>query len=219
MPTDRRTAWWAACLATALLAGWGVWRIWSASAPASGGPPALPAPVLTATSPETADPARYQGPILDRSVPTKVFIPSIQLRAALDQVGLAPDGTIETPPYERARRAAWYRLGPAPGEAGPAVIVGHVDSKQSVAVFFYLTRVRPGDQIEVVRADKRSAIFTVGSVEEFPKRTFPTNRVYDGTGVPELRLVTCGGRYDAKHHMYLDNIVVFAHLTGVRASM
>jgi hypothetical protein len=36
-------------------------------------------------------------------------------------------------------RAAWYRLGPAPGQVGPALIVGHVDTKRSVAVFFFLS--------------------------------------------------------------------------------
>jgi hypothetical protein len=152
---------------------------------------------------------------LDRSAPTKIVIPSINLRAWLDTVGLRPDGAIETPPYERAHRAAWYRLGPAPGERGAAVLVGHVDSKKAVAVFWYLTRIVPGDEIQVTREDGRTALFTVTSIEEFTKAAFPTARVYADTDAPHLRLVTCGGRWDPVRGEYPSNVVVFATLTGV----
>jgi sortase (surface protein transpeptidase) len=144
-------------------------------------------------------------------------IPSIALRAAMTDVGLASDGRIETPPYKKANLAAWYRIGPSPGERGSAVILGHVDSKKSVAVFFYLTRMRPGDRIEVTRADRQVAIFTVDSVERVAKADFPTERVYGPTEGAELRLVTCGGRYDRAREAWLDNIIVFAHMTGARA--
>jgi hypothetical protein len=152
---------------------------------------------------------------LDRSAPTKIVIPSINLRASLDTVGLLPDGTIETPPYERAHRAAWYRLGPAPGERGASVLVGHVDSKKAVAVFWYLTRIVPGDEIQVTREDRRTALFTVTSIEEFTKSAFPTDRVYADPDTPQLRLVTCGGRWDPVRGEYPSNVVVFATLTGV----
>jgi hypothetical protein len=215
-----RSGWWVACLVTVLLAGWGVWTILTAAGP-GGGPPALPAPVLTGPAPSS--PAR-SGPrrirrgtsALGRSAPSKIVIPSIGLRAAVDDIGLERDGTIETPPYAHAHRAAWYRRGVSPGEPGPAVILGHVDSTTRVAVFFYLTRVRPGDRIEVVRADRRTVIFVVASIERFAKSEFPTARVYGPTGGPELRLITCGGRYDPRHRAYLDNVVVFAHLVDIR---
>lgn len=143
------------------------------------------------------------------------MIPSINLRAGLDTVGLRPDGTIETPPYERAHRAAWYRLGPAPGERGAAVLVGHVDSKKAVGVFWYLTKVTAGDEIQVTREDRRTLVFTVTSVEEFTKDAFPTDRVYAEADAPQLRLVTCGGRWDPVRGEYPSNVVVFAALTGV----
>jgi hypothetical protein len=155
---------------------------------------------------------------MGRSAPTKILIRSIGLRAWVDQVGLTSHGTVETPPYAQAKHAAWYRPGPSPGERGPAVIIGHVDSRTSVAVFFYLSRVRPGDSVEIVRADGRSAIFTVDSIERFAKTQFPTQRVYGEVDAPVLRLITCGGKFDAKTANYLDNIVVFARLTGTRAA-
>lgn len=212
----RRIAWWAGCAATALVAAAGIWQIRAASAPPEGPPPlvAAPPPPPSPTGRALRAVLARRAPALDRSVPTKILIPSINLRAGLDTVGLRPDGTIETPPYERAHRAAWYRLGPAPGERGAAVLVGHVDSKKAVAVFWYLTRIVPGDEIQVTREDRRTALFTVTSIEEFTKTAFPTDRVYADPDTPQLRLVTCGGRWDPVRGEYPDNVVVFATLTG-----
>jgi hypothetical protein len=213
---NRRIAW----AIVVVLAGWGITQIRSAVA----APPRPPAPPPVATAaPVVVVPQRpvlpathvvHRAPALDRSAPTKIAIPSINLRAWVDQVALLPDGTIETPPYERANRAAWYRLGPAPGEPGSAVIVGHVDSKKAVAVFWYLTGIQPGDPIEVIREDGRTAVFTVSSVERFAKTEFPTDRVYADVDVPVLRLVTCGGRYE--NGRYTDNVIVFASMTEIR---
>ncbi|GAA4710580.1 class F sortase [Phytohabitans rumicis] len=214
---NRLIAW----LLVAVLAGWGVTQIRSATA-APAGPPALAAPAATgAPAPvvrEAPEPDRvpagmpiWRAPALDRSVPTKIAIPSINLRAWVDQIGLLPDGTIETPPYETAHRASWYAPGPAPGEPGSAVVVGHVDSKKAVAVFWYLARIQPGDPIEVTREDGRTAVFTVSTVERFTKTAFPTDRVYADVDVPVLRLVTCGGQYEAGR--YTDNVIVFASMT------
>jgi hypothetical protein len=110
----------------------------------------------------------------------------------------------------------WYRSGPTPGEIGPAVIVGHVDSKGLVAVFFYLTRVRPGNQIEVTRQDGKVAVFTVSSIEKFAKTDFPTERVYGPTDGSELRLITCGGTFDRARASWSSNVVVFAKLSEIR---
>jgi len=206
--------WWLACVALVALGGWGAGQL-AAAADKPGTPPPLPAQVLALPSGGLA-PAATGPAALSRSAPRKVIIPKIGLRAWTEQIGLRPDGAIETPSYERANHASWYKLGPSPGEAGAAVIIGHVDSKKSVGVFYYLTRLRPGDQIEIEREDRQAAVFTIESLQSFPKADFPADRVYAGGPAPELRLITCGGRYDAERHSYSDNIVVFARLTGVR---
>lgn len=200
------------CAATALLATWGIWQIGTAPNPAAGGPPALPAPVIKASSIPHA--ARKHRAGLRRSVPIKIRIRKIGLRAGLGEVGLAANGKVETPPYENANRAMWYRLGPSPGEIGSSVILGHVDDKKSVAVFYYLTRIRPGDEIEVTRTDRRVAVFTVTSIEQFAKSDFPSVRVYGPSDAPELRLITCGGVYDHSTTRWRDNIIVFARMTS-----
>ncbi len=206
---DRRLAFGAGWLATVLVAGWGGWQVWRAEADPPAPPPALPAAVVGAT---TAPAAAVPG--LDRSAPVKISAESIKLRASVDQIGLAPDGTLEEQPFSTASHAAWYRLGPAPGQVGPAVIAGHVDTKTNIAVFFYLSKLRPGDRVVITRADARTVTFTVDWLGSFPKSKFPTQLVYGATSYPALRLITCGGPFDHAAGSYRDNIVVFAHLTS-----
>jgi sortase (surface protein transpeptidase) len=112
-------------------------------------------------------------------------------------------------------QAAWYRYSPTPGEIGPSVIIGHVDSaKRGPSVFFTLGALKPGQRIEVARADGTTAAFGIDSVESFPKNSFPTRAIYGDTDYAALRLITCGGSFDKATGNYRDNIVVFARLVG-----
>ncbi|TDC42809.1 class F sortase, partial [Micromonospora sp. KC207] len=143
--------------------------------------------------------------------PVRLTIAAIDVHARVVPVAASAAGELEVPPAGPPAVAGWYRLGVSPGEAGNAVVVGHVDSRENgPAVFFDLGRLRPGDRIQIARADSRVATFAVDGVGAYPKTRFPTALVY-GTGpVPRLRLVTCGGRFDERDRAYLDNIVVFA---------
>jgi hypothetical protein len=149
---------------------------------------------------------------LDRSIPTRISIPSLGVRAKIIEVGLAADGSIATPAADPAEATGWYRLGPTPGEVGTAVIVGHVDTDSRPAVFHKLTELSKGKLIEVNREDHRVATFTVESVEHFPKTSFPADRVFDSTDRARLVLVTCGGTWLGGDIGYSDNVIVFATL-------
>jgi hypothetical protein len=153
-------------------------------------------------------------PVLEPSRPIRISIPSIGVRAPVHEVGLADDGSIAVPSVTKRNEAGWYRAGPTPGQFGPAVIVGHVDTRTGPAVFYDLTRLRPGDRIEVTRKDRRVAVFKVNSVETFSKAKLPADRVYGDFTRPGLRLITCGGEWAGGDVGYADNIVVFASLVG-----
>ena len=141
--------------------------------------------------------------------PTLVRIPSIQVESTLESLVRDATGKLEAPKtYEHA---GWWRDGVVPGDAGPAVIAGHVDSAEGPAVFFQLHDLRPGDLIEVERGG-RVVTFSVTTTEQYPKDTFPTDRVYQPTPDAELRLITCGGDFDRNRLSYRDNIVVYAIL-------
>jgi sortase (surface protein transpeptidase) len=152
--------------------------------------------------------------------PVAVHIPSIDVSSRLITVGLNPDGTLEVPePGPDYDKAAWFRESPRPGEVGPAVIEGHVDSAANgPSVFFDLGRLAPGDRVQVDRADGSTAVFEVYDVRTFPKDDFPTLQVYGNTEGPELRLITCGGPFDSSVRSYEDNVVVFASLVDTRAA-
>ncbi|WP_301175152.1 class F sortase [Actinomadura geliboluensis] len=177
------------------------------------GPDGPPRPPAWAAATRPAGPA---GPALPRSVPVQVAVPAIGVRAPLVRLGLDADGSVQVPRADRPREAGWYDLGPAPGERGAAVLLGHVDSAAGAAVFYDLGRLRPGHRVEVTRADGRVAVFTVESVERVAKDRFPTQRVYGPLDRPGLRLVTCGGPFDRAVRGYRDNVIVYATETSVR---
>jgi sortase family protein len=159
--------------------------------------------------------ARPSGPAADamaRSTPTRIEIPSIGVSAPIMTVGLAADGTIGTPPLDNSNLAAWYSGGPAPGELGPAIIVGHVDGPNGESVFYKLGTLKPGETVTMALADHRTAQFSIYSVEYYPKDKFPGTRVYDDYSRPGLRIITCGGAFLGGSTGYADNIVVYATL-------
>lgn len=141
--------------------------------------------------------------------PHRLVVPAIGVDAEVIRLGTNPDGTMEVP--ADFAQTGWFEAGPRPGRVGPAVIAGHVDSRAGPAVFFRLAELRPGDEIEVHDAHGEVVAFVVREVERVPKDAFPTERVYAGTAGPELRLVTCGGRFDRGSGHYDDNIIVYAH--------
>ena len=111
-------------------------------------------------------------------------------------------------------RAGWFAEGLTPGQVGPAVVAGHVDSKTGPAVFYRLRELRPGDTVQVERADGARLRFVVEQARSFPKATFPTAEVFGPAPWAALRLVTCGGTFDRDRGSYLDNVVVSARPSG-----
>jgi sortase (surface protein transpeptidase) len=146
-------------------------------------------------------------PPLAPSTPQSLRIPAITLSIPLISLGLNTDGTVEVP--TDYAQAGWYRHGPTPGEAGSAVILGHVDSHQGPAVFYHLRELRPGDRIEVTREDGSIVDFAVTTVATYPKTQFPAEQVYANSDGNHLQLVTCGGDFDNQTRSYLSNVVVY----------
>jgi sortase (surface protein transpeptidase) len=149
---------------------------------------------------------------LKRSVPVRLTIESIGVDAPVAELGLNPDGTLEDPPLDDPNLVGWYALGASPGEAGPAVLTGHLDTRSGPSVFARLNELRPDDLVHVARADGSQPVFVVDRVEQVPKEDFPTDQVYGPSDRPELRLVTCAGDFDPASGHYSDSLVVYAVL-------
>lgn len=175
-------------------------------------PPAVPAADVPAAPvpPAEAAPAAPAPAVVDPEAapPRRVVVPALGIDSPLVALRQQRDGTLEVPSDFDV--AGWYREGTKPGDAGPAVVVGHVDSYEGPAVFFRLRELHEGDRINVPRTDGSQVEFAVYAVESVSKQAFPTERVYGDTAGPELRLVTCGGRFDPTSKHYEDNTVVYA---------
>jgi len=140
--------------------------------------------------------------------PVRIIIPTIGVSAPIEDLALNPDGSLEVP--SGFSEAGWYVGSSVPGAAGPAVIVGHVDSRSGPAVFYLLRELTPGAVVDVRVWGKGLRRFIVTRVAEYPKSAFPTEAVYGSTSRPTVRLITCGGSFDFSTGHYVDNVVVYA---------
>jgi sortase (surface protein transpeptidase) len=151
--------------------------------------------------------------VAERSTPVSLSIPAIGLSVPLSQLELNADGTVQVP--TDVQMPGWFEPGPAPGQLGSAVILGHVDSYQGPAVFFQLRTLLTGDAVDVTLADGTVAHFAVYTVVQYEKAGFPTGLVYANHGYSALQLVTCGGTFDSQTGHYLSNIVVYTALVSI----
>lgn len=113
--------------------------------------------------------------------PTSIEFPAAHLSASLAKVRQDASGVLVAPD---PAKPAWFSRGVAPGQAGPAVLIGSVDG-----AFAGLEKAAPGQSLRIVRADGSQVFFTVDRVAEVDARSFPTRKVYGAAEDPLLRLV------------------------------
>lgn len=165
-------------------------------------------------SSQVADPAGGQE-VTDsqfaRSAPTRLRIPALEIDTTFEPpLGLNDDQTIEVPAsYDQV---GWYKHGATPGEVGPSVVLGHVDSYAGPGVFFSLGELREGDKVLIDREDGTTATFRVTNLERVDQDVFPSERVYGAIDHAGLRLITCSGVYNRGTQRYSHNLIVFAEL-------
>jgi hypothetical protein len=144
------------------------------------------------------------------SPPVHLTVASIGVSTDLQRLTVSGDGTLQAP--TKWEVAGWYTDGIVPGDVGPAVIAGHIDSTRGPAVFYRLRELVSGATVSVTDQNGKVLSFVVDDVRSYPKDQFPTETVYGPTPTPELRLISCGGEFDRSSQSYLNNLVVSAHL-------
>lgn len=150
------------------------------------------------------------------SAPLRIAVPALDISSTLGPArGLKANGTIDDAPLSGPSWSLpwWYEDGPAPGQPGSAVILGHVDSAIGaghLGVFFRLGELRPGQRVVVSLADGLTTRWVVTSTRLYADDDFPNAVIYDRSGPAILRLVTCGGSFDWQAHQYDSAIVVTA---------
>ena len=79
--------------------------------------------------------AEPSGRHLRRSRPVRLLIPKISVNAPFTDLAIGRSGRLDPPPADDVNLVGWHAKGASPGEAGTAIIAGHVDTKTSPAVF------------------------------------------------------------------------------------
>jgi sortase (surface protein transpeptidase) len=141
---------------------------------------------------------------------SSVSIPSIGVDAPTEQLTRDSSGALQPP--TSFTDTGWYKDGVLPGQTGPAVIAGHIDSTGAPAVFAHLNALQKGATVAVTLSTGQVVDFIVDHSIQVSKGAFPTSEVYGPTPDPQLRLITCAGTFNPAIGHYDDNIVVFATL-------
>lgn len=176
---------------------------------------ATPAASPSPTAVPTPRPVPTLGIAQAKSAPAKpvrLVIPKLGINAAVVSVGLAANGDMAAP--STWETVGWYNRGPLPGEAGNAVIDGHLDSYTGPAVFWHLRELKPGDSIQLKAADGATLRFVVTGSQSFDVNSFPSRQIFGPASVPQLNLITCNGSWDQNQGQYNQRLVVFTKLVG-----
>jgi len=134
--------------------------------------------------------------------PESLRFASVGVDDELSQVRMTTAGTLGAP---RGGHAAWFAQGAAPGQRGPAVLIG-----DATGVFARLDQARLGQRFTTVRTDGSVVRFVVDDVVSVDAAEFPTKRVYGRSLKPLARLIS----YDTRTGR---NVIVFAHAVAVEA--
>lgn len=141
-------------------------------------------------------------------VPTTISIERLGLTdTTVLSVGVEANGEMTVPP---PLDVGWYRFGPTPGEAGSAVLAGHIASNGIPGAFRYLDRLEPGDLVTIGFDDGSTQTWVVDELFQVDKTALPFDALFARSGPSKLALITCGGEFDYDARSYEDNIVVTA---------
>lgn len=189
-----------------------VWTVARTDAAEPGG--GTPPPQPPTSAPEAEEVQRSPSTAAQERPPDprRIRVASTNIDSELVRLGKEGDGSLQVP--SDPSTAGWWAGGAKPGEQGPAVIVGHVDSRDGPGIFFGLGDVEEGDTATVEREDGAAVVYRVARVEAHPKDDFPTEAVYGHTDEATLRLITCSGAFNREERSYEDNTIVFLDQAG-----
>ena len=142
-------------------------------------------------------------------LPVRLKIPKINVDASLDYVGLTPDGAVDVP--RGATTAAWFDLGPRPGNNGDAVITGHYGPWKNGqgSVFDDLDKLKKGDSLSIEDEKGKIAIFVVRESKKYNPKDDAPEVFGSNDGKAHLNLITCQGEWNSNSLTYSQRLVVF----------
>lgn len=148
-------------------------------------------------------------PDLKKFPPIRLIIPSIDVDAPVDHVGLTVKGAMGAP--VEPDHTGWLKTYPIPGNKGSAVIDGHRGwLGHTPAAFDRLHELNVGDLVYVQDRSGSTTRFKVVNKKTY-SFTQETMEVFAATG-RRLNLITCEGDWNANEHNYSQRLVVFTEM-------
>lgn len=146
------------------------------------------------------------------SFPVRLAIPKLGVDTDVQHVGVKSSGIMANP--TNFTDVGWYKDGTVPGEAGSAVIAGHVDNALALdGVFKELDTLAAGDLVYVTRRDGQRVAFRVDRLEYYDYKNAPSTQIFTSTdGRAHLNLVTCAGTWIKAEQSYDKRLVVYTTL-------
>ncbi|WP_226670120.1 class F sortase [Metabacillus litoralis] len=166
------------------------------------------------TKPEMTAVSKNDEPIIkdtrEKIIPAQISIPSINVEAQIEEVGLLENGQMGVP--EDFNQVGWFKDGVMPGEHGNAVLAGHVDSKTGPAIFYDLEELVEGDEIIVRDKDGKSLTFVVYDKKSYKIESSPVDKVFGFSYRSQLNLITCTGTFNREKGTHEERLVVYTVL-------
>lgn len=142
-------------------------------------------------------------------LPIRLKIPKIKVDAAIESVGLTSKGEVDIP--KGPINAAWFNLGPRPGDNGSAVITGHygVWKGGKATVFNNLHKLRKGDKLYIQDSKGSIVTFVVRELRTYGANETVPDIFASSDGKAHLNLITCQGAWNKTTKGYPKRLVVF----------
>lgn len=147
--------------------------------------------------------------------PTRLIIPSIQVNADVNALGITRSGNMAAP--GNFSDVGWYKYAPQPGAVGNAIIDGHYESGTNgkgapvSGVFQNLHAIQTGADIEVLSSNGKVSHFRVTSVGLMSKDASMTP-IMTSDGTARLVLITCAGTWLPQQGTFSQRLIVTAVL-------
>lgn len=167
-------------------------------------------PVESLALPEETNPMSLYKEVGQEGVglPIRLNIPSINVDAAIEYVGLTPERAMDIPKSPLA--VAWFDLGVRPGVIGSAVIAGHFGWKNNIpAVFDRLSQLHKGENVYVIDENGATSTFVVRELRTYKQNADAADVFDSNDGKAHLNLITCQGIWNKNKKSYSDRLVVF----------
>ncbi len=164
---------------------------------------------------ESALPANIQndnlkqgGEAIAENYPLRLNIPVLKINAKVQKVGITTKGNMAAP--SNYTDVGWYKYGSVPGQAGNAVMAGHVDNGIAFpGVFKHLGGLKAGDDIYVDMSDDKKIHYVVTGISIYDYDD-KLEAVYSNESEHSLKLITCTGRVLLSKRTHAERLVVTA---------